>query len=114
MATAIQAIYRDMEYAKSLIKKRDTAAGPDDGDDAAAADEESWTFVEDDDEMVPELAKRIAAWDGVRHKGESERDVPDEDGGAGRKQKGNSISKVSKGLLQKASGRDSKSEKAAA
>lgn len=59
MATAIQAIYRDLEYAKTLIKHRahmtndDTAAGN--------MDEESWTFI--GDESDPELARKIAEWE---------------------------------------------------
>lgn len=55
VATAIQAIYRDMEYAKSLIKRRNTNADYDLGD------EESWTFI--GDEGDPELVRRIAEWD---------------------------------------------------
>lgn len=54
--TAIQCIYRDMEYAKSLIERkagrnaaaaeRATTSGSDDLDDDA--EEESWTFIGDD------------------------------------------------------------------
>lgn len=50
METAIQAIYRDMEYARTLIKKH-TADNQDES-------EESWTFVGDDSE--PELPHRHA------------------------------------------------------
>ncbi|KAL8633249.1 hypothetical protein Q9189_000970 [Teloschistes chrysophthalmus] len=57
VATAIQAIYRDLEYAKTLIKHR---ALINDNDITGAGDEESWTFV--GDEADPELAKRIAEW----------------------------------------------------
>lgn len=56
--TAIQCIYRDMEYAKSLIEKkamknaaaadRATTSGSEDIDDDA--EEESWTFVGDGDD----------------------------------------------------------------
>lgn len=42
METAIQAIYRDMEYARTLIKKHTT--------DTQDESEESWTFVGDDSE----------------------------------------------------------------
>ena len=56
MATAIQAIYRDLEYAKTLIKHR--TMNP----DYEGVDEESWTFI--GDESDPELARRIAEkWD---------------------------------------------------
>ncbi|KAB8345829.1 hypothetical protein FH972_022884 [Carpinus fangiana] len=46
VATAIQAIYRDLEYARSLIKPRDMA-----GQAQAQASEESWTLVEDDSDF---------------------------------------------------------------
>lgn len=59
--TAIQCIYRDMEYAKSLIEKksmknaaaaeRATTSGSEEVDDDA--EEESWTFIGDaDDEDI--------------------------------------------------------------
>ncbi|TGJ81558.1 hypothetical protein E0Z10_g7201 [Xylaria hypoxylon] len=58
--SAIQSIYRDLEYAKSLVaakagKNAATAGSPDDtvGDDES--EEESWTFV-GGDEMDPDLA----------------------------------------------------------
>lgn len=62
---AIQAIYRDLEYAQTLIRARkaqeqntsgtasqDAASkrGDNDVDDVAEEDEESWTFVDDSDE----------------------------------------------------------------
>ena len=65
---AIQTIYRDLEYAKTLIKARtpgsynpSNAALPEDdfGDI-----EESWTFI--GAESDPELLKRTQDWDGVR------------------------------------------------
>lgn len=65
MATAIQAIYRDLEYAKSLIKHRTVNPDNDIGD------EESWTFI--GDESDPELARRIAEWDSIAHLGEGAR-----------------------------------------
>ena len=55
METAIQAVYRDLEYARTLIKHRDTHADNDLGD------EESWTFIGDDSD--PELVRRIAEWE---------------------------------------------------
>ncbi|KAI4244852.1 MAG: hypothetical protein L6R40_002758 [Gallowayella cf. fulva] len=57
---AIQAIYRDLEYAKTLIKHHALA---DDNDISGAngGDEESWTFI--GDEADPELARRIAEWE---------------------------------------------------
>ena len=51
MATAIQTIYRDLEYAKSLIKRR--AHLTNDGN----INDEEWTLIGDDDD--PELVKRI-------------------------------------------------------
>lgn len=61
MEVAIQALYRDLEYAKSLIKARASSSK---GSAAAALDddefmniEESWTFI--GDESDPELKKRI-------------------------------------------------------
>ncbi|KAI1411609.1 glycosyltransferase family 1 protein [Hypoxylon sp. FL1857] len=56
--TAIQCIYRDLEYAKSLIKSKAgknvaTASSPD-GTVADDSEEESWTFVGGDD-VDPEL-----------------------------------------------------------
>ncbi len=61
MHTAIQAIYRDLEYAKSLVKARMALQGAatlrsvdiDEGE----GEEESWTFI--GDEGDPELQKRI-------------------------------------------------------
>jgi len=58
--TAIHAIYRDLDYAKSLIKTRaasENTAGAPLGDE----DEESWTFI--GDESDPELRKLIHDWD---------------------------------------------------
>ena len=71
MNTAIQAIYRDMEYARSLIKRRHAttnasgAAGTSDQSAVAAGDdlgdEESWTFITD--ESDPDLLRRITEWE---------------------------------------------------
>ncbi|KAL9615535.1 MAG: hypothetical protein Q9167_000048 [Letrouitia subvulpina] len=61
VATAIQAIYRDLEYAKTLIKHRALAAASNENDVAGGGDEESWTFI--GDEGDPELVKKIAEWD---------------------------------------------------
>ena len=47
MENAINAIYRDLEYAKTLIKKRKIAIDGGDEDDT----EESWTFVETDSDV---------------------------------------------------------------
>jgi sterol 3beta-glucosyltransferase len=49
VATAIKAIYRDMEYAKTLIKRRRTQVED---------NEESWTFI--GDESDPEIQRQIA------------------------------------------------------
>ena len=48
---AIQAIYRDMEYAKSLIKRHLTA------DQATEEIEESWTLVSN--ESDPDISSRF-------------------------------------------------------
>ena len=53
MDTAIQSMYRDLEYAKSLIKGR----GKKNVDDTLEDSEESWTFIGDDND--PELIRRI-------------------------------------------------------
>ncbi|XXH01041.1 hypothetical protein Hte_007392 [Hypoxylon texense] len=62
--TAIQCIYRDLEYAKSLIKSKTgknaaTASSPD-GTIADESEEESWTFV-DGDNIDPELVVKKSA-----------------------------------------------------
>lgn len=66
METAIQALYRDLEYARTLIKRHNRTNDP-----AGAAmldndlgDEESWTFI--GDESDPELLRRIAEWEPYR------------------------------------------------
>ncbi|KAK5993084.1 Sterol 3-beta-glucosyltransferase [Cladobotryum mycophilum] len=45
VATAIQSIYRDMEYAKTLIKHKSGQLEPEEDDDT----EESWTFIRGDE-----------------------------------------------------------------
>lgn len=66
VSTAIQAIYRDLEYAKTLIKNRATAT-----DNDAVGDEESWTFI-GDESNDPELARKIAEWEPMTHMGQRE------------------------------------------
>ncbi|KAI4204739.1 MAG: hypothetical protein LQ346_001563 [Caloplaca aetnensis] len=66
VATAIQAIYRDLEYAKTLIKHR-AALGTNDNDISGPGDEESWTFI--GDESDPDLVKRIAEWEPMAQTG---------------------------------------------
>jgi sterol 3beta-glucosyltransferase len=56
---AIQSIYRDLEYAKSLIKSK----GGKGADDAVEESEESWTFIGDDND--PELIRRIHDWESM-------------------------------------------------
>ena len=71
MQNAIQAIYRDLEYAQTLIKAR-TAESKDAAgtalrhEDLAVDIEESWTFI--GDESDPELQKRIRTWDPFAYK----------------------------------------------
>lgn len=57
VGTAIKAIYRDLEYAKTLIKHRTDLAT----DDMAGDANDEWTFI--GDESDPELARRIAEWE---------------------------------------------------
>ncbi|PYH97028.1 sterol 3-beta-glucosyltransferase [Aspergillus ellipticus CBS 707.79] len=68
--TAIQAIYRDLEYAKTLARQRSivsstpfsptptakTVAEQEADDDVAEADIEEWTFVDDDSDMHARMA----------------------------------------------------------
>lgn len=71
MQNAIQAIYRDLEYAKTLIKPRtvsskDALSDTVQNDDLAVDIEESWTFI--GDESDPELQRRIRDWDPSTYK----------------------------------------------
>lgn len=54
MSTAIQTIYRDLEYATTLSKRRNKHY-----DGAADEFEETWTFI--GDESDPELKRSMAA-----------------------------------------------------
>lgn len=68
MATAIQSLYRDLEYAKTLARQRSIAsstpfsptpsakASPDHADDDID-DIEEWTFVGDDTDI--DISKRV-------------------------------------------------------
>lgn len=58
MATAIQCIYRDMEYAKSLIKRKTGRNGNQDEDEEG--DEESWTFVGGDEPDPDMTTKKLS------------------------------------------------------
>jgi len=51
--TAIQSLYRDLEYAKSLIKEPNSKAVDDQPEDS----EESWTFIGDEND--PDPLKRL-------------------------------------------------------
>jgi len=63
--TAIQAIYRDLDYAKTLIKARpskENTSAPALGDDDGGDLEESWTFI--GDETDPDLQRlRRQTWE---------------------------------------------------
>lgn len=61
--TAIQSIYRDLEYAKSLIKGRNGKTT----DDTLEDSEESWTFIGDDND--PDLIRRIHDWETMAQSG---------------------------------------------
>lgn len=65
MNTAIQSIYRDLEYAKTLIKKRGDGKVADDMVEEA---EESWTFIGDDGD--PDLIRRIHDWETMARPGD--------------------------------------------
>ena len=66
--TAIRAIYRDIDYAKSLVKARAELQGQpmplEDGEDEGEI-EETWTFI--GDETDPELMKKMQDLDISRH-----------------------------------------------
>ncbi|KAI1002360.1 Sterol 3-beta-glucosyltransferase [Podosphaera aphanis] len=57
--SAIQSIYRDLEYAKSLIKRSGGKAGDELVDDS----EESWTFISEEND--PALVCRIRDWESM-------------------------------------------------
>lgn len=69
VGTAIQAIYRDLEYAKTLARQRSIASStpfspkpsPNNADEAEATDDlddiEEWTFVGDDTDI--DISKRV-------------------------------------------------------
>lgn len=65
--TAIQAIYRDLEYAKRVVKARAVTQGAAGAAltsvdvDEGEGEEESWTFI--GDESDPELQRRLQYWD---------------------------------------------------
>ena len=79
METAIQCIYRDLEYAKSLIEAKrlknvshqpkttesDSNMNNSEDDPDAEEEEESWTFVGGDDSAEPDLFVKKGALAGV-------------------------------------------------
>ncbi|KAK2763705.1 Sterol 3-beta-glucosyltransferase [Arachnomyces sp. PD_36] len=85
VATAIQAIYRDLEYAKTLVKQRSNASTPggvDSGTDADRDDfphatddltaiEETWTFIGDEATEL-DLARRVRNRDNLARISEAE------------------------------------------
>ena len=54
VGTAIKTVYRDLDYAKSLIKQRAHVTNDDNAD-------EEWTLIGDEDD--PELIRRIQEYD---------------------------------------------------
>lgn len=65
---AIQSIYRDMEYSKSLIKRKAGKNAEADGqDDAEEEDEESWTFIGGDEPDPDFVTKKLS--EGLVEKG---------------------------------------------
>ena len=62
METAIQCIYRDLDYARSLIKAKAAVQGTAEADPEDDVDiEESWTFI--GDESDPEIQRKMQNWD---------------------------------------------------
>ena len=64
VAVAIQVLYRDLEYSRTLSKTRNPSlkdAVNATADEEDFGDEESWTFI--GDESDPELQKRIRDWE---------------------------------------------------
>lgn len=58
---AIEAMYRDLEYAKTLIRRKVMGRGQDGVDEAQDdEEEESWTFIGNDSD--PELQRQICEW----------------------------------------------------
>ena len=55
MATAVKTIYRDLEYAKSLIKNRAILNNDE------TLNEEEWTLIGDEDD--PEMFKKLQEYD---------------------------------------------------
>ncbi|CAG8961343.1 hypothetical protein HYFRA_00013804 [Hymenoscyphus fraxineus] len=63
--TAIQSIYRDLEYARDLVKARSGKIP----DDAPEDSEESWTFIGDGND--PDLLKKIQGWESLTTRGKT-------------------------------------------
>lgn len=61
---AIQSLYRDMEYAKSLVKRKagKNQGGTDEqaGADVDEEDEESWTFITGDEPDPDFVTKKLS------------------------------------------------------
>ncbi|KAF6829637.1 udp-glucose:sterol glycosyltransferase [Colletotrichum plurivorum] len=58
--TAIQSIYRDMEYAKSLIKRKAGKNAHVDADEDEESAEESWTFIGKDEPDPDMMTKKLS------------------------------------------------------
>lgn len=58
--TAIQCIYRDLEYARTLIKQKPAEGEPPKEDDDEEGPEESWTFVGRDEPDPEVLTRRLS------------------------------------------------------
>lgn len=72
---AIQSIYRDMEYAKSLIKRKagkNEQTEPDEDDEET---EESWTFVGGDEPDPDMVTKKLS--EGLSNLATGRRMVPE-------------------------------------
>lgn len=72
VSTAIQCMYRDLEYATSLIKRKAGKNGqPDKGEDEEH--EESWTFIGGDEPDPDVVTKKLS--EGLPIQGSSEKSL---------------------------------------
>lgn len=78
VATAIQCIYRDLDYAKSLIKAKAAVMGQPQTEEEDDEDltEESWTFIGDDSDRdiaalgkQPRVSMDLSSMQGIARRG---------------------------------------------
>lgn len=61
METAIQSIYRDLEYARSIIKRRGAHNKSNEEDDEDIDEEESWAFIGSDEPDPEAMTTKLSA-----------------------------------------------------